>query len=355
MNINTLKKSTHLESQQYQQLFENNSEAILELDKTGQIIQVNDYFSHLFEYTEPEILTADIGFFIYDAFGGLSFAAYAQKLTNKQDVLIDDFFGVKKTGTKFKIQVTMSWIYSVDGPKFILFIRAQKLKDHTNNVIEYSEHKLHQSQSYASIGHWHYNFLKQKFEFSHHAKELLSLHDVANEFQISDVTDMMSESDKHKLRLAIEGCQNGLPFNEKVKLSPADEKSYELHLYGNLEWHDNQPFCIHGLIQNASEKKIKTATELSIASIIEHSLDEILIFDCESLLFVEANKLACRNLGFNKKEMTQMHPYYVFVEFTEDLFQQVLQPLYTSEQDKMLLKSRAERKDGSQYFIASAI
>jgi len=351
MNINTISDKEYLESIKYQQLFESNENAVLEIDKTGKITRVNPCFCYLFEYKQSEIMGADIGFFIHDASTGISFKAHAEKLIDPQDISVEDFFGIKKTGTVFQANVLMRRKDFEKNPTFFVAIGIHQPIS-LKNKLELNEYKLRQSQQYANIGHWHYDLTTQDFEFSDEAKALLNIVNLDNFFPINAlILQVSTKSELDKLQLAIEACLKGQAFNEEIKLAGSDGKNHWVHFQGNLEWRNNRPFCIHGIIQDISARKVKESEALSSTFIIEHSLDEIFIFDCASLLLLKVNKLACHDLGFSAEELTQMHLYDVLIEFNATSFQQLLSPLSQAEQDKMRLKTRALRKDGSEYFI----
>jgi len=85
--------------------------------------------------------------------------------------------------------------------------------------------------------------------------------------------------------------------------------------------------------------------------ILEHSFEEIYVFDCETLLFSEVSQGALKNLGYTLDEMKGMTPLDVKPEFTRAEFIEMIQPLRTFELDILRFQTTHLRKDGSTYEI----
>lgn len=95
-------------------------------------------------------------------------------------------------------------------------------------------------------------------------------------------------------------------------------------------------------------KAESTATHLG--RILEDSLNEIYIFDVESLRFVEVNKGARDNTGYTMEELRCLTPADIKPETTVDDFKALIEPLKGKKVDRLLLsKTENRRKDGSTY------
>lgn len=104
-----------------------------------------------------------------------------------------------------------------------------------------------------------------------------------------------------------------------------------------------------GFVQDISQNKKYLDKALSYENILENSLNEIYIFDAETLKFVRANKGALDNLLYNSEEIQNLTPIDIKPEFSLEEFQQLIQPLRSGDQNKLTFITRHKRKDGSIY------
>lgn len=89
-----------------------------------------------------------------------------------------------------------------------------------------------------------------------------------------------------------------------------------------------------------------------LLTVIQNSLNEIYIFDCQTLQFRYLNQSAMENLGFEYDEIFQMTPIDInpYLE-TPDDFGRIIQPLLDGELEKDLYLTKHRRKDGTTYPI----
>ena len=69
--------------------------------------------------------------------------------------------------------------------------------------------------------------------------------------------------------------------------------------------------------------------------VIEQSLNEIFIFDAETLRFVDVNYGARKNLGYSMAELREMTPLSFKPEFTAESFAELVKPLRDGTQEKV--------------------
>ena len=103
-------------------------------------------------------------------------------------------------------------------------------------------------------------------------------------------------------------------------------------------------------IQNDVTERVKSQQEKEHwAKIFNESLNEIFLFDKDSLRFINANKGAQNNIGYTVKELKKFTPVDIKPNFTEKQFRKVLVPLITNEEEKIKFETVHQRKDGTQY------
>ncbi|MBI5506496.1 MAG: GAF domain-containing protein, partial [Deltaproteobacteria bacterium] len=104
--------------------------------------------------------------------------------------------------------------------------------------------------------------------------------------------------------------------------------------------------------QRAAFYREKYETERDRAwlqDVIARSLNEIYVFDPETLRFSFANAGACRNIGYAADELERLTPLDIKPEFTEEAFRARLQPLRTGAREVLVFDTVHRRKNGSEY------
>ena len=86
-----------------------------------------------------------------------------------------------------------------------------------------------------------------------------------------------------------------------------------------------------------------------LLKVIQQSLNEIYLFDSETLEFEYVNQAALNNLGFLESEMKQRTPLDINPDLDENIFKGFLASLRNGNKDKIEFLSSHKRKDGSQY------
>jgi len=86
-----------------------------------------------------------------------------------------------------------------------------------------------------------------------------------------------------------------------------------------------------------------------LGRILEHSSNEIYIFDATTLRFVQASQGALANLGYDMRELCEMTPVEIQPGMTGEQFRALIQPLRRGEQSLVSFESTHRRKDETLY------
>lgn len=99
-------------------------------------------------------------------------------------------------------------------------------------------------------------------------------------------------------------------------------------------------------------KRIQTTKRIArFSQIFEDSLNEIFLFDTNSLKFVQVNNVAQKNLGYTMEEFYNLTPVDIKPMFTAQSFKKLLSPLLTGKKNKLVLETVHQRKDKSLYNV----
>jgi len=88
---------------------------------------------------------------------------------------------------------------------------------------------------------------------------------------------------------------------------------------------------------------------IRIASILEQSLNEIYLFDTQTLRFEYVSKCAQRNLGYSMDMLRMMTPLDIKPDFDEASFRAMADPLLRGEKEILIFETVHLRADGTLY------
>ena len=125
--------------------------------------------------------------------------------------------------------------------------------------------------------------------------------------------------------------KDGAEFPIEISLSPIESE------HGLL---------VAGAIRDATaHRDIKR----SLTGILENSLNEIYIFDANSLHFIQVNEGARRNLGYTMEELKSLTPVDLKPELMAAQFDELIRPLRSKTQEKLKFETVHRRKDHTEY------
>jgi PAS domain S-box-containing protein len=104
-----------------------------------------------------------------------------------------------------------------------------------------------------------------------------------------------------------------------------------------------------GVVQDLSELRKAQSFSNRLGRILDRSLNEIYVFDAETLQFVQVNYGARKNMGYSAEEFGALTPVDIKPDFTAQSFAEKIAPLREGTQDVVVFKSRHQRKEGSTY------
>ncbi|MEQ8835695.1 MAG: PAS domain S-box protein, partial [Lacipirellulaceae bacterium] len=93
------------------------------------------------------------------------------------------------------------------------------------------------------------------------------------------------------------------------------------------------------------------STEREFGRLLEDSLNEIFIFDAETLQFLQVNRGGRENLGMTMEELRELTPVDIKPELTRQAFETLLQPLRDGSQETLVFNTLHRRKDSSDYSV----
>jgi len=111
---------------------------------------------------------------------------------------------------------------------------------------------------------------------------------------------------------------------------------------------DGQDYVL-SVVRDLREHKRLQQSEARFGRLIDHSWEEIYIFDSESLRFLQVNQGALNNLGYSSKEIQQLTVTEIKPEISEDDFRKLTKPLFDGSRSRIIFETIHRRRDGSVY------
>lgn len=106
---------------------------------------------------------------------------------------------------------------------------------------------------------------------------------------------------------------------------------------------------LHSIVTDISERKEIESRQQRLLSIVDSSLNEIYIFDAETLRFEYVNQGALRNIGFSLEEMKSMTPLDIKPSYTPQTFAKMLEALRQGLVQQLVFETDHRRKDQTLY------
>ena len=88
-----------------------------------------------------------------------------------------------------------------------------------------------------------------------------------------------------------------------------------------------------------------------LSRVLENSLNEILIFDSQTMGIIDVNKVAKSNLGYSMEELRCMTAVDILPQFTTRSFAKLVESLRTGQQPELMFTTVHRRKDQTMYPI----
>jgi|GEM_PF-3028963 len=106
-----------------------------------------------------------------------------------------------------------------------------------------------------------------------------------------------------------------------------------------------------GFLRDLTDVKAMEIREAALGRIIEDSLNEVYIFDRESLMFLDVNRGARVNIGYSLDQLCRMTPVDIKPDFTASQFRELIRPLLSGNVEKLEFVTWHQRSDGSIYDV----
>ena len=276
----------------------------------------------------------------------------------------DEVVGVRKNGLHFPLWYKSNEIYLNSNHLIIAVTRDLTARKESENKLlfakEYAERISAELSSYI------------------HAIDQHALVSITDPFgRITQINDKFCELSGysreelrgHDHRIVNSGVHPNAFFAEMwAKISHGEIWRNEIcnrAKNGKLYWVDSAIVPVmdtHGKIEryisvrvDITNRKHNEHELMRLRRVLDESLNEIYVFNAETLHFTMVNARARRNLDYSMDELWEMTEFNLEPDLTHEIFEQRLGPLRRREKDVVTYEVEHQRKDKSRYPIKVAV
>lgn len=214
-----------------------------------------------------------------------------------------------------------------------------------------SELQLNEAQRIAQIGSWELDLATNKFTWSDEIFRIFEIDQSKFGATYEAFLNAIHPEDREAVNNAYTGSlKTREPYQITHRLLMTDGRIKYVHERCESEFDaEGKPLKSMGTVQDITDLKHAEQQARRLSNIVEGSLNEIYVFDANSLNFIMVNQGARTNLGYTTEELRKLTPVDLKPEHTPESFATLVAPLRTGAQHLIQFSTVHRRKDGSIY------
>ncbi|WP_299113942.1 PAS domain S-box protein [uncultured Winogradskyella sp.] len=333
-------------------LLETVSEAVIIIDEKQHIMEINNVAEQVFGYDKSEIKGRPIDILIPSNYHE-THKKYAENFIDKHKRRkmgrTTDLYGLKKSGDIIPVEVELN-PFKIYNKTYVMALVKDMSKQKESEFDFMLRSKALES---ASNGILITDALKPDNPIIYYNKAFTELTGYTDEDILNKNCRFLQGNDRdqkvlNKLRTAIKKGESCLVTLRNYKKD------------GSLFWNDlyitpitNKRGIVTNYIgiQNDVTERVRAEEERNhLATIFNESLNEIYVFDANTLKFINVNRGAKKNLGYSIEELKTMTPLDLKVAYNKTQFNELyIKPLLNNAEKRLEFETKHQRKDGSTY------
>ncbi|MDH3473650.1 MAG: PAS domain S-box protein, partial [Rhodospirillales bacterium] len=216
-----------------------------------------------------------------------------------------------------------------------------------------SEARLQYAQRVAAMGHWDWQAGEDRISFSPNVASLLGI----AEEDLPDLHDgylkFVHEDDRATLKATVgRALETSSAFAAEYRVvTPSGQTRHLSEIGEPKRGADARAVGMFGTLQDITERKRAEEVNTRLGRIVEDSINEVYVFDSESLRFLQVNRGARENLGYSMEELRALTPLDLNPEFGEESFAEAIRPLREGSQHQVVFSTIHRRKDETTYDV----
>jgi PAS domain S-box-containing protein len=332
-------------------LLEAISDGVVIVDNHQHIMEVNSVAELIFGYKKSELMHKDLNLLIPDKFKEQHtnhFNTFSKKGKKRRMGEASDIYGLKKTGDVIDIEVELN-PFSIYNKTYVmalvkdvsqlketeknLMLKSSALQSASNGIIITDALKPDNPIIYFNAAFQRLTGYSKREILNHNCRFLQGKDREQKELDI--LREAIKKGESCQVTLRNYKKDGTLFWNDLYIMPIINEKGVLTHFIG---------------IQNDVTKRKKAEAERNhLATIFDESLNEIYVFDAETLKFINVNYGAQKNIGYTIAELKRMTPLDIKPKENETAFRKIIETLLNGNVEKIEFESIHQRKNGSFY------
>lgn len=326
-------------------------EGVIIVDNQQKIMEINLAAENIFGYAKNELIDKKLSLLLpsdYRKRHTTFFNIFLKRGARRKMGETKNIYGLKKDGTVFPMDIelnpfsiynktyVMALIRDISERKKIeesLMLRTKALQSARNGIIITDALKQDNPVVFFNSAFQNLTGYSDAEILNHNCRFLQG-----------------KDRDQEPLKKLREAIKNGESCQATLRNYKKD---------GTMFWNDLYVFPITntlgvvtnfiGIQNDVTQRKQVEEERHHLATIFDESLNEIYVFDVETLKFINANYGAKKNIGFSLDELQVMTPLEITTKSNVSNLKESINTLLNRNMDKIEFETVHQRKDGSTY------
>ena len=325
-------------------------DGIILIDSRGRVVECNPSAERMFGYAEGELAGSEITILMPERYRVAHLAGVKKFLESGSGRIqkkVVEVEGLRKNGQAFPIELAVDH-FTVDGETYFTgTVREITARKETELALKKLSVAVEQSPASIVITDTAgaIEYVNPKFlEVSGYSKEEL----IGKNPRVLKSDHFKPEKYDELWKTILSGRTWQGEFLNRKKTG---ELFWESAAISPILGAKGEITHFIGVKEDITEKKKADLLATRFGRILEDSLNEIYMFDAETLKFILVNAGSRNNTGYSMDELREMTPVDLKPEFTIEGFRELIEPVKSGRKEKIKFTTVHRRKDGTLYDI----
>jgi len=222
--------------------------------------------------------------------------------------------------------------------------------------LQESEELLNATQHISKVGGWQWNVQNQTMLWT---EETYRIHEInPNEIELGPTEHIerglncYDEKNRPVILEAFRKCASeGKSYDMQFPFTTVKGKKLWICTTAKAIQENGKVVRVVSNIMDITEQRLAEEKILRFSCIFKDSLNEIYLFETDSLKFIQVNTAAQQNLSYTLEELQNMTPIDIKPDITTEAFEKIVAPLRKGEKKMIVFETVHQRKDQSLYNV----